>query len=90
MRPRCRAAIGDLMTVAALERWAAQWKTIEAKMHRVLSRDTDGPGPATPHGSDIESACRRGQLRLSKWPTIEPKDLASRTGGGGSFIWYQH
>ena len=56
--------------------------------HRVPPIPTALPGYTK--GYDIDPHAGAGNYDDSRWPTIEPKDLAARRGGGRvSFIWYR-
>src|SRR5262249_31210808 len=77
-----------LMTAAGAATLGAQWKRMEAKIIEVPPIPTALPGYTK--GYDIDPHAGAGNYDDSKWPTIEPKDLAARRGGGrGSFIWYR-
>jgi gluconolactonase len=82
------AHVVDLMTVAGAAALGAQSKTMEAKIIEVAPIPTALPGYTT--GYDIDPHAGADSYDASKWPTIEPKDLAARRGGGRlSFIWYR-
>ena len=82
------AHVVDLMTVAGAAALGAQWKTMEAKIIEVPPIPTALPGYTK--GYDIDPHAGAGNYDNSKWPSIEPKDLAARRGGGRvSFIWYR-
>src|SRR5262249_58059595 len=87
MPPALPAAhVVDLMTVSGAAALGAQWKTMEAKIIEVPPIPTALPGYTT--GYDIDPHAGAANYDDSKWPTIEPKDLAARRGGGrGSVIW---
>ena len=75
----------DLMTAQGSAALGAQWKTMEAKIVEGPALAGHMPGydksyDISHHASDDDSS----------WPTIEPKGLADRRGGGKiSFLWYR-
>jgi gluconolactonase len=82
------AHVVDLMTATGAAALSAQWKTMEAKIIEVPPIPTALPGYTK--GYDIDPHAGAANYDDSKWPTIEPKDLAARRGGGRvSFIWYR-
>jgi gluconolactonase len=82
------AHVVDLMTVDGMTAFGAQWKHMEAKI-------VEGPAlPAAMAGYktsyDISPHAGEKGFDDSSWPTIEPKGLADRRGGGKvSFLWYR-
>jgi gluconolactonase len=78
----------DLMTAAGSASVGAAWKTMEAKI--VDTAPIPGHLPGYDHAYDISPHAGEAGFDDSKWPVIEPKDLAARRGGGHvSFIWYR-
>src|SRR5262249_60865176 len=82
------ANVVDLMTADGMAAFGAQWKHMEAKI-------VEGPAlPAAMAGykSSYDISPHAGEKGFddSSWPTIEPKGLADRRGGGKvSFLWYR-
>jgi gluconolactonase len=82
------AHVVDLMTTEGATAMGAQWKTMEARIVE---------GPALPaampqYKSSYDIAPHAGAKGFddSAWPTIEPKGLGDRRGGGKvSFLWYR-
>ena len=78
----------DLMTAPGSASVGAQWRTMEAKI-------VDAPPipehlPGYDHAYDISPHAGEAGFDDSKWPVIEPKDLAARRSGGHvAFIWYR-
>jgi gluconolactonase len=75
----------DLMTAQGSAALGAQWKTMEAKI--VEGPAIAGHMPGYDKSYDISNHASDDD---SSWPTIEPKGLADRRGGGKiSFLWYR-
>jgi len=78
----------DLMTADGMAAFAAQWKTMEAKI-------VEGPAlpnamPAYKTSYDISPHAGEAGFDDSSWPAIEAKGLADRRGGGKvSFFWFR-
>jgi gluconolactonase len=78
----------DLMTADGMAAFGAQWKTMEARI-------VEGPAlpaamPAYKTSYDIAPHAGEKGFDDSSWPTIEPKGLADRRGGGKvSFLWFR-
>jgi len=78
----------DLMTPQGSAAVGAQWKTMEAKIVDTKPIPEALPGYTTAY--DISPHAGESGFDDSKWPTIAPKDLAARRGGGHvSFIWFR-
>jgi gluconolactonase len=78
----------DLMTSQGSGEFQAQWKTMEAKIVEVAP--IEGHMAGYDKAYDINPHAGEAAYDDSKWPKIEPKDLAARRGGGKvSFIWYR-
>lgn len=82
------AHVVDLMTADGMAAFGARWKHMEAKI-------VEGPAlpaamPAYKTSYDISPHAGEKGFDDSSWPTIEPKGLADRRGGGKvSFLWYR-
>jgi gluconolactonase len=78
----------DLMTAQGAAALGAQWKTMEAKI-------VEGPAipnhmPGYEKSYDLSPRAGGPGFDDSSWPTVEPKDLAARRGGGKvSFLWFR-
>ena len=78
----------DLMTPDGMAAFGARWKTMEAKIVE---------GPALPNAMagyrtsyDISPHAGEAGFDDSSWPTIDPKGLTDRRGGGKvSFLWFR-
>ena len=78
----------DLMTPDGMAAFGARWKTMEAKFVE---------GPALPNAMagyrtsyDISPHAGEAGFDDSSWPTIGPKGLTDRRGGGKvSFLWFR-
>jgi gluconolactonase len=78
----------DLMTSSGSASVGAQWKTMEAKI--VDTAPIPGHLAGYDHAYDISPHAGEAGFDYSKWPVIEPKDLAARRSGGHvAFIWYR-
>jgi gluconolactonase len=78
----------DLMTAEGTDAFGARWKTMEAKLVEVPAIENSMPGYEKTY--DIFPHAGEQGFDDSSWPTIEPKGLADRRGGGKvSFIWYR-
>jgi gluconolactonase len=78
----------DLMTTDGAAALGAQWKTMEAKIVEGPALPAAMPGYKTSY--DISPHAGEGGFDDSSWPTIEPKGLGDRRGGGKvSFLWYR-
>ena len=82
------AHVVDLLTAEGMAAFNAQWKHMEAKI-------VEGPalqGAMPGYKTSYDLAPRAGEKGFddSSWPTLEPKQLADRRGGGKvSFLWYR-
>src|SRR6266850_644865 len=82
------AHVVDLMTAEGTAAFRAQWKTMEAKIVEGPALPNAMPGFKTSY--DINPHAGERGFDDSSWPTIEPKDLAARRGGGKvSFLWFR-
>jgi len=78
----------DLMTAEGAKALGAQWKTMEAKIVEGPALNGAKPGYKTSY--DISPHAGESGFDDSSWPTLEPKGLGDRLGGGKvSFIWYR-
>ena len=78
----------DLMTTEGAGALGAQWKTMEAKIVEGPALPAAMPGYKTSY--DIAPLAGEAGFDDSSWPTIEPKGLGDRRGGGKvSFLWYR-
>ena len=78
----------DLMTAQGSAAFGARWKTMEAKI--VAAKPIPDALPQYKTAYDIEPHAGESGFDDSKWPAIEPKDLAARRSGGHvAFIWYR-
>jgi gluconolactonase len=78
----------DLMTTDGASALGAQWKTMEAKIVEGPALPAAMPGYKTSY--DIAPHAGEAGFDDSSWPTIEPKGLGDRRGGGKvSFLWYR-
>jgi gluconolactonase len=82
------AHVVDLMTADGMAAFGAQWKHMEAKI--VEGPALQGAMPAYKTSYDIAPHAGGKGFDDSSWPTIEPKSLGDRRGGGKvSFLWYR-
>jgi hypothetical protein len=78
----------DLMTADGMAALGAQWKHLEAKIVEGPALPAAMPGYKSSY--DISPHAGEKGFDDSSWPTIEPKGLADRRGGGKvSFLWYR-
>jgi gluconolactonase len=78
----------DLMTADGMAAFGAQWKHMEAKIVEGPALQGAMPGYKTSY--DISPHAGEKGFDDSSWPTIEPKGLGDRRGGGKvSFLWYR-
>jgi gluconolactonase len=78
----------DLMTPDGMAAFGAHWKHMEAKI--VEGPALQGAMPAYKTSYDISPHAGAKGFDDSSWPTIEPKSLGDRRGGGKvSFLWYR-
>src|SRR2546423_597420 len=82
------AHVLDLMTAAGAAAVGAQWKVADVKIVEVPA--IQGAMPQYKTTYNIEPRAGGADFDDSKWPTIEPKDLAARRSGGHvAFMWYR-
>ena len=82
------AATVNLMTAEGAAALGAQWRTMEAKIVEGPALNGAKPGYKTSY--DISPHAGESGFDNSSWPTLEPKGLGDRLGGGKvSFIWYR-
>src|SRR5947199_7056924 len=82
------AHVLDLMTAAGSAALGAQWKVSDVKIVEVPA--IQGAMPQYKTTYNIEPRAGAADFDDSKWPTIEPKDLAARRSGGHvAFMWYR-
>ena len=82
------AQVVDLMTADGMAAFGAQWKHMEAKIVEGPALPAAMPDYKTSY--DISPHAGEKGFDDSAWPTIEPKGLAGRRGGGKvSFLWYR-
>jgi gluconolactonase len=78
----------DLTTADGMAAFGAQWKHMEAKIVEGPALPNAMPGYKTSY--DISPHAGEAGFDDSSWPTIEPKGLLDRRGGGKvSFLWYR-
>src|SRR5437016_1709240 len=82
------AHVLDLMTAAGSAALGAQWKVSDVKIVEVPA--IQGAMPQYKTTYNIEPRAGAADFDDSKWPVIEPKDLAARRSGGHvAFMWYR-
>ena len=78
----------NLMTAEGAAALGAKWKVMDVKIV-----DVPPMQGALPHYKStymIEPRAHTAKFDDSSWPVIEPKELATRRGGGGvAFLWYR-
>ena len=80
--------IVDLTTADGMSAFGGNWKNMDAKIVEVPAMPTAGPAWKTTY--DIQPKAGDGNFDDSGWPTIEPKSLVDRRGGGHLFMtWYR-
>jgi len=78
----------DLMTEQGIAVFRGQWKTMEAKIVEGPALPNAMPGYKTSY--DVMPHAGEAGFNDSSWPTIQPKALADRRGGGKvSFLWFR-
>jgi hypothetical protein len=78
----------DLMTTVGAAALGAQWKVSDVKIVEVPA--IQGAMPQYKTTYSIEPQAGGSDFDDSKWPNIEPKDLAARRSGGHvAFMWYR-
>jgi hypothetical protein len=79
----------NLMTAEGSAAFGAVWKTMEARVVEVDPMAARMPGYDKTY-DNIQLHAGEAGFDDSNWPTIEPKELADRRGGGKtSFLWYR-
>jgi gluconolactonase len=82
------AHVVDLLTAEGMAAFSAQWKHVEAKIVEGPALQGAMPGYKTSY--DLPPRAGEKGFDDSSWPTLEPKQLADRRGGGKvSFLWYR-
>ena len=82
------AHVVDLMTAPGAAAFGAQWKVSDVKIVEVPA--IQGAMPQYKTTYNIEPKAGGADFDDSKWPVIEPKDLAARRSGGHvAFMWYR-
>jgi gluconolactonase len=82
------AHVVDLMTAEGTAAFRAQWKTMEAKIVEGPALPNAMPGFKTSY--DLNPHAGGSGFDDSSWPTVDPKDLTARRGGGKvSFLWFR-
>ena len=82
------AHVVDLLTADGMAAFGAQWKSMDVKIIEGPALPNAMPGYKTSY--DISPHAGEGGFDDSSWPTIEPKGLGDRRGGGKvSFLWYR-
>jgi gluconolactonase len=80
--------VSDLMTAQGSQAFSAQWRAMEAR----IVETKPIPGAISQYKTTYDISPKAGESSFddSKWPVIEPKDLAvRRTGGHVAFVWYR-
>jgi gluconolactonase len=78
----------NLLTADGMAAFGAQWRSVEAKI--VEGPALQGAMPSFKTSYDIAPHAGEKGFDDSSWPTIEPKGLTDRRGGGKvSFMWYR-
>jgi gluconolactonase len=82
------AHVVNLLTAEGMTAFGAQWKHMEAKIVEGPAIPNAMPGYKTSY--DISPHAGAKGFDDSSWPTLEPKQLLDRRGGGKvSFLWYR-
>ena len=82
------AHVVDLLTADGMAAFGAQWKHMEVKIIEGPALPNAMPGYKTSY--DISPRAGVKGFDDSSWPTLEPKQLLERRGGGKvSFLWYR-
>src|SRR5262245_61524543 len=82
------AYVVDLLTADGMAAFGAQWKHMEVKIVEGPALPNAMPGYKTSY--DITPHAGVKGFDDSSWPTLEPKQLLDRRGGGKlSFLWYR-
>jgi gluconolactonase len=82
------AHVVDLLTADGMAAFGAQWKSMDVKIIEGPALPNAMPGYKTSY--DISPHAGVTGFDDSSWPTLEPKQLLDRRGGGKvSFLWYR-
>jgi gluconolactonase len=82
------AHVVDLMTVPGASALGAQWRVSDVKIVEVPAIQGAMPQYKTTYNFEPQAGAEK--FDDSKWPVIEPKDLAARRSGGHvAFMWYR-
>jgi gluconolactonase len=82
------AHVVDLLTADGMAAFGAQWKSMDVKIIEGPALPNAMPGYKTSY--DISPHAGVKGFDDSSWPTLEPKQLLDRRGGGKvSFLWYR-
>jgi gluconolactonase len=82
------AHVVDLLTADGMAAFSAQWKSMDVKIVEGPALPNAMPGYKTSY--DISPHAGVKGFDDSSWPTLEPKQLLDRRGGGKvSFLWYR-
>jgi gluconolactonase len=82
------AHVVDLLTADGMAAFSAQWKSMDVKIIEGPALPNAMPGYKTSY--DISPRAGEKGFDDSSWPTLEPKQLTDRRGGGKvSFMWYR-
>jgi gluconolactonase len=82
------AHVVDLLTADGMAAFGAQWKSMDVKIIEGPALPNAMPGYKTSY--DISPRAGVKGFDDSSWPTLEPKQLLERRGGGKvSFLWYR-
>ena len=78
----------DLTSTEGAAAFGARWKNMDVKIVEVPAMPNAGPAWKTAY--DIQPKAGEPGFDDSSWPTIEPKSLLERRGGGRLFMtWYR-
>jgi gluconolactonase len=82
------AHVVNLLTAEGMAAFGAQWKHMEAKIVEGPALQGALPGYKTSYNISPHAGAKG--FDDSSWPTLEPKQLMDRRGGGKvSFLWYR-
>ena len=78
----------DLATAEGMAAFGGKWKNMDAKIIEVPAMPNAGPAWKTAY--DLTPKAGEAGFNDSAWPTIEPKGLLERRGGGHLFMtWFR-
>ena len=84
------AYIADLATPEGVAAFGAQWKNMDVRIVEVPAMPNAGEAWKGKMAYDIQPKAGENNFDDSAWPTIEPKGLLERRGGGRLFMtWYR-